>query len=88
MKMGTEGSLWTKALGHRRHGEWSGMTGEEAYRNWNKDAHHGDWEEGQGKRERVLDLEGGPQIPGNPERQNEDTKDPLRQEQRACGERE
>ena len=85
MKRGKEGSWWTEALGHRRHGEWSGVTGEEAHRNWNKGAHHGDWEEGQGKGERVMDLEGGPQGPENPERQNEDPKDPLRQAQRACG---
>lgn len=85
VKRGTEGSWLNEAFGHRRHGERSGVTGEEAHRDWNKGGHHGDWEEGQGKGELAVDLEGGPQRPENPERQNEDPKDPLRQAQRACG---
>lgn len=60
------------------------MTREEAHRDWNKGGHHGDWEEGQGKGELAVDLEGGPERPENPERQNEDPKDPLRQAGRAC----
>ena len=74
---------WGVAHGDRRR-PW---TGEKDHRNWNKDAYYRDKEEGQEKWERVTEMEGGPQTPENPQRQNVDTKGPLRQEQPAHGEK-